>query len=1006
MSNEKNTKRDKTKKDKSKKDNKRRNIILKTILVVFLLFVFISVGTVGGILFGVIKDSPEINPSRDINALSENSKIYDQNGTLIEEVLTEEKRTIVNLEDMSPFVKDAFVSVEDERFREHFGIDLKGIARAIVVDIKTRSLEEGASTITQQLVRNLYLTKEKVFTRKITEMYLAVKMEREISKDDILEAYLNTIYLGQGAYGVEAASKTYFNKDAKDLTLAESALLAGITKSPNDYQLFKRIDPENLEEDNMNVVGTVEVIGKQYVAVFNENIINRQKTILSLMKEQGKITEEEYNEALDEDVVSLINPGQMKNENIETSYYTDFVKNQVKKDLISKAGYTEEEAEEALFKDGLKIYTTVDIEMQEKIEDIYKSFTENVGSKSWLRLNYKTRGGNIIDSYGKIAYYQKENLLDNEGNLYLSKDSYNIDEQGNLTIKSPKINYRNLDVTDYFTKKDGTIYTHPTWSLSVDKQNYTVNEEDESFTIKAEYLKEHSDFYKIVDNTLYISKDRFYNNEKGVIQPQSAITIMDPKTGQVKAIVGGRDSEGQRVFNRATNGPRQPGSSIKPLSIYTPALDNGFTAASVIDDVPRYSNGKIWPKNYSTGRFYGLTPMRKAIQYSYNVSAVKFLEKVGINSSIDYLTKFGLINKDNPSNDTFISADEAINGSSDENLAALALGGMTKGVTPLKMTAAYGALANNGVYTEPIVYTKIENNKGEVIIDNKPKQNTVVSPQIAYIMTDMLQTVVNSGSGTNANFANMSVAGKTGTTNNQVDVWFAGYTPYYSAAVWIGNDSPAIELTQSSKLASSFWGNIMKTVHEGLDNQSFKRPEGIVSRQVCIDSGKLPTELCSKDPRGSRVRTELFVAGTEPRERCDVHVSVEVDTSTGKLANEYCPDDVVENRVFIQRPVPYKGSIKPIDSKYEVPTEVCDVHTKDSNPIKDIIDDILDKDKDEDKDKEDDKKPDKDKEDNGNSDDNGGNEDDGGDEGTGDDLEDPNNPPTKPEDPTTPPPKE
>jgi penicillin-binding protein 1A len=331
---------------------------------------------------------------------------------------------------------------------------------------------------------------------------------------------------------------------------------------------------------------------------------------------------------------------------------------------------------------------------------------------------------------------------------------------------------------------------------------------------------------------------------------------------------------------------------------------------------------------------------------------------------------------------------------------------MTKGVTPLKMTAAYGALANNGVYTEPIVYTKIENNKGEVIIDNKPKQNTVVSPQIAYIMTDMLQTVVNSGSGTNANFANMSVAGKTGTTNNQVDVWFAGYTPYYSAAVWIGNDSPAIELTQSSKLASSFWGNIMKTVHEGLDNQSFKRPEGIVSRQVCIDSGKLPTELCSKDPRGSRVRTELFVAGTEPRERCDVHVSVEVDTSTGKLANEYCPDDVVENRVFIQRPVPYKGSIKPIDSKYEVPTEVCDVHTKDSNPIKDIIDDILDKDKDEDKDKEDDKKPDKDKEDNGNSDDNGGNEDDGGDEGTGDDLEDPNNPPTKPEDPTTPPPKE
>lgn len=947
MSNEKNAKT-----DKNRKEHKKRNTVLKVLLIAFLLFVFISVGTVGGILFGVIKDSPEINPSHDINTLSENSKIFDTDGTLIEEILTEEKRTVVKLEEMSPFVQEAFIAVEDERFRSHSGIDLRGIARAIVVDIKTRSLDEGASTITQQLVRNLYLSKDKVFTRKITEMYLAMKMEREISKDDILEAYLNTIYLGQGAYGVEAASKTYFNKDAKDLTLAESSLLASITKSPSQYQLFKRIEPENIEDDNVNVVGTIEVIGKQYVAVFNENILNRQKTILSLMKEQGKITKEEYTDALSEDVISLINPGQMKNQNIKTSYFTDYVKKQVTKDLVSKAGYTKEEAEEALFIGGLKIYSTIDVNMQSKVEDIYNSFTDNVANKSWLRPDYRTSGGNIVDSYGRISYYQKENLLDSEGNLYLSKDSYSIDESGNLTIKSPKIKYTNLDVVDYFTKENGTIYTHITGSLNINKESFTVDKENKSFTIKAEYYKEHSDLYQVKDNALHISKDVFFNDEKGAIQPQSAVTIMDPTTGHLKAIVGGRDDEGQMILNRATS-PRQPGSAIKPLSVYTPALDNGFTAASVVDDVP-YTNSKGWsPTNYSASVFYGLTPMRKALEHSYNVSAVKFLNKVGINASVDYLAKFGIINKDNPDNDTFEEADK------DES--PLALGGMTRGISTLKMTAAYNALANQGNYIEPIAYTKIENNKGEVILDNKPKQNTVVSPQVAYIMTDMLETVVKTGSGSRANFPNMSVAGKTGTTNDSADVWFAGYTPYYTAAVWIGNDSPAIKLSESSRIAASFWSQVMKSVHEGLENKSFKRPEGIVSRQVCIDSGKLPTDLCSKDPRGSRVRTELFVAGTEPRERCDVHVSAKIDTSTGMLANEFCPDDVVKTGVFIKRPTPYypskNGGKVPRDYQYQMINKVCDVHTKPSNPIKDFIDDILDKDKD--KDKDDDKDKDK-----------------------------------------------
>ncbi|MBS4534264.1 PBP1A family penicillin-binding protein [Clostridium sp. D2Q-14] len=981
---------------KAKTDKKKKNFtVLKVFLIILLVGVFIGAGTIGGMVYGVIKDSPDINPYHDIQALSENSKIYDQNGTLIEEILTEEKRTMVNLSEMSPDLPDAFVTIEDERFREHFGIDLKGIGRAIVVDIKTRSLEEGASTITQQLVRNLYLSKEKAFTRKISEAYLAIKMEKELSKDDILEAYLNTVYLGQGAYGVQAASQTYFSKDAKDLTLAEATLLAGITQSPTNNQLYKKLDPENVEDD-AQVVGTVEVLGKSYVAVFNDGVISRQQKILSKMKENGTITESEYNEAINQDVASLINPGQMKNENISTSYFTDYVKDVVTNDLVEKAGYTKAEAEEALYTKGLKIHTTIDINMQKKVENMYASFEDIMANGGWRDLiDTNIQNGNIVDNNGKIAYYAKENLLDNEGNIIIPKDSYSIDENGNLTIKSSKIHYSNLNVADYYTSKNGTLYTHPTWSLSIPEENWTANSDDKSFTINSDYLEENKDLYKINDNnTLLISTDAFYNDEDGVIQPQSAITIMDHHTGFVKAIVGGRDSKGQRIFNRATDAARQPGSAIKPLGVYTPALDNGFTAASVIDDVPHYVNGKLWPKNFVSGAFYGLTPLRKAVEHSYNVSAVKFLEKVGINTSMDYLAKFGIINTENPSKDTFVTAKEATNGISDENLSALALGGMTKGITPLTMTAAYSAIANDGIYTEPLVYTKIENNRGEVIIDNKAKQNTVVNPQVAYLMTDILKTVVNSGSGTRARISGMDVAGKTGTTTDQADAWFIGYTPYYTAGVWMGNDSPAIELSNGSAFSSHIWGYIMKELHKDLDNARFNRPEGLVTREVCMDSGKLATEACRHDPRGSRVHTELFVNGTQPTEKCDVHVEAKIDTSTGKLATEYCPDNVVETRVFIKRPIPYNPAdnhgIKPRDYEYQLPTEKCDKHNK--KTLKDYLDDLLggdDKDKDDKKDKKDEDKKGEDKDNEGSEEDN-------------DDIDIPE----EPKDPTPPPPEE
>lgn len=981
----KNTRRNK--KGSKNKKNKKLSV-LRVTLIVLLLVVFISAGTVGGLMFAVVRTAPEISPSHDINTLSEHSKIYDEEGTLIEEILTEQTRTVINLEDMSEHIPNAFIAIEDERFYDHFGIDPKGILRALVVDIKSGSFEEGASTITQQLVRNMYLTKDKKLTRKIKEMYLAIEMERKMSKDEILEGYLNTIYLGQGSYGVQAAAQTYFSKDAKDLTIAEAALIAGITKNPSKNALYKRVEPDSIKEDNPDIVGSVNVLGKTYVALFNDDIISRQRKILSNMKENGMITEEQYNTATNKDIKELLIPGQKKNKNIDTSYFSDYVKDQVIDDLVDKAGYTEEEAQDALYTGGLKIYTTMDINMQSKIENVYNKFEsvmKTVSGNRGLTSKVLDKYGNIIDKYGKIMFYKKQNILDNEGNLVIRKGTYNIDDSGNLIIKNPRIYYLNLSVGDYYSIKNNKLYTHTTWALDLPDESWTPNKEDKSFTIKASYLNEHKSFYKKDSNgNLLISSERFYNNEKGVIQPQSSVVIMDYNTGKIKALVGGRDVEGQRIFNRATDAPRQPGSSMKPLGVYLPALDNGFTAASVIDDIPHYdSKGNLWPDNWYDG-YRGLVNLRYSVEQSINVAAVKFLEKIGVNTSMDYLARLGVINTENPSEDTFVTKEEAMergSGTFDENLSALALGGMTKGITPLTMTGAYGAIANNGVYTEPIAYTKVTNNKGEVILENKPMKNTVVTPQVSYLMTDILKGAVTNGTGRTAQIrrhnSGIPVAGKTGTTQNKADAWFVGYTPYYVSGVWIGNDSPAIKLTNGSKYAAYLWSEIMTQIHEGHKDKGFSRPEGFVTRQICLDSGKLATDLCRRDPRGSRVRSEIFIKGTEPTQKDDTHVQVAYDTSTGMLVNDYCPSEYRSFGVFIQRPVPYNpaehNGIVPWDYKYTVPKKVCDVHTKPEPKFGDWLNDFLfdddKKDKDKDKDKHKHKDENKNNDESNNSDD-------------------------------------
>lgn len=946
----------KNKQDK-KKHKKNKKSGLKIFLLVLVIVIIIGIGATAGIVIAIAKEAPEIDPTNISALLNQTSFILDQNGNVIEKIQTKEYRTIVSIDQMPEHLKDAFISIEDERFYDHIGVDPKGIIKSTIDNIKAGHIVRGASTITQQLAKNLYLTSEKKLDRKIKEAYLALQIEKVLTKDQILEAYLNRIFLGQGAYGVQEAAQTYFSKDVEDLTIAESAVLAGIIKSPSKYALFKTLPPEKFDSEKHVEVGQIDTLGEKYIAVYNEEAINRQKVVLAKMLELGKITEEEYNEALNEDIRAKIKPGEKKIKGI-SSYFNDYIKVQVIEALMEELGYSKEEAEEELYTGGLKIYSTMDVDLQRQLEDIYKNFTEvllgnpdNIKGPAFIswRLN---SAQNIVDERNNIIFYKQEHILDENYNLIIEKNTFELTDN-QLILKNKKLTpYKsNIEIADYYRIDNRkNLVTHRLGTLALPEEEFSITE-DKAIIISNNFLKNNPDFYSISDDgNLLINEKYFYRHKEGIVQPQSATVIMDYKTGEIKALVGGRDVEGYQILNRATSSPRQPGSTIKPLSAYLPALDNGFTAASPIDDIPYYNNeGELWPNNWYTG-YKGIHTLRKSVEQSVNVNSVKVVEAIGIKNSMEYLSRMGIINKNDPTKDNFITAAEN-NINNDENLSALGLGGMSKGLTPLEMTAAYGSIANAGTYIKPIAFTKVLDNNDNLLIDNTPKKNAVVSPEIAYIMSDILRTTVTNGIAGRAQIPNMPTAGKTGTTQDKADAWFVGFTPYYVTGVWIGNDSPQIKLNQGSSIAAQFWKIIMTQVHEGLESKNFEQPANIVSVQVCSQSGKLPTELCSHDPRGSTIITEIFAQGTQPTEFCETHVELKIDTTTGKIANEYCPEENVVTKVFIKRDPPYNPSehngIMPVDYQYTAPTEVCDVHNQEN-----AIDEFLEDEEEDEEDKE------------------------------------------------------
>ena len=757
------------------------------------------IGTSAGIgaFKGVLATAPDIS-NIDVTPTGFSTFVYDIEGNQIQKLVSTDSNRIPVTIDMVPQdLKDAFVAIEDSRFYDHNGIDIKGIIRAGVVGIQNRHFSEGASTITQQLLKNNVFTDwtsedslADKFKRKFQEQYLALELEKVMDKDTILINYMNTINLGQNTLGVEAASRRYFDKHVNELTLSECAVIAGITQNPS------RFNPITHPEKNAE----------------------RREKVLGDMKDQGYISEEEYQEALADDVYSRIQIADSENEDTAVNtYFVDAVVDDVMADLID-AGYNETQAFTLLYSGGLKIYSTLDPKIQAICDNAFADESNFPANVKWY-LNYE------------------------------------------LTIERANGDRENVS-TEMFRKY------------------WRENRSNSYNLIYASQEEAYQDIEAYKDAVMNAGDEVYGENIHLTPQPQVSLVVEDQSTGRIVAMVGGRGAKtASRTLNRATDTMRQPGSTFKVVSTYAPALDSaGLTLATVMNDAPfNYATGRP-VANWYGEQYRGLSSLRDGIRDSMNIVAVKTLTQITPQLGFDYLRNFGF---------TTLVEREEINGEIFSDIQqTTALGGLTHGVTNEELNAAYACIANGGTYIKPKLYTKVLDHDGNIVLDNTmPDSKQVIKETTAFLLTDAMVDVVTSGTGGSVNFGGMAIAGKTGTTSDYNDVWFAGYTPYYTATTWAGFDNNVKLTGEEKNLAKKLWRVVMAEIHEELPSESFSVPSGIVTATVCSRSGKSPIAgLCD-----GTLRTEYFTEDTLPSESCDVHYSGQVCQYSSLPACEFCP---------------------------------------------------------------------------------------------------------------------
>ena len=826
--------------------------LLKIALAMFLILCFVGFAIGIGFVRGAIDAAPSLD-ILDVQPQGYASQIYDADGNLMQTLVMEgSNREEVSFDQLPDDLVNAFIAIEDSRFYEHNGIDLKGILRAAYVGITNGRFSEGASTITQQLIKNNVLqggyetSMADKLRRKIQEQFLAVKLEDQLdSKETILEYYLNTINLGGNCLGVQTAAHRYFGKNVWELTLSECTVLAATTSNPSRYN--------PLTHPKENAV--------------------RRKIVLEKMYEQNFITYDQKNDALDDDVYSRIQTvDNATSGSTVFSYFTDAVYNQVCDDLQSKLGYSASQSYKLLYSGGLQIYSTMDPSIQAIVDEEINNADNYISSTGSRLLEYSLNYAlTVCHADGSESTYTENDLI-----------SYFQSEKKQAT-------FANI----YASKED--IYR-------------SVRE------FKA---------------SLLISGDSVTNETiTPILEPQESVVVMNQSNGQVAAISGGRgEKEGSLTLNRALHCHRQPGSASMIISTFAPAIDScGATLASTYYDAP-YSSGNQQVLNWWGNPYLGYNNIRQAITYSMNVIGARCLTSlVSDSTAYDYLELFGL---GDASGQEFSFSPANTNSSYT--------------VTNEMLTAAFASIANDGIYQKPTYYTKVLDRQGNILLESVPSQTRIIKSSSAALLTNAMEDVISSDSsyyyqygitptGTLCQVDSMTLAGKSGTTISGSDVWFIGYSPYYTCGIWSGYDDSKV-LSNGTEYHKTIWQKIMARIHTDLDNKDFVFTDELESAKICSKSGLLAVDgVCNSSSSNACVYTEYFAPGTAPTSYCDRHYALRICTESGKSATKYCPGDSVVQRVYLHIDDNDLSSGTTTDSDYLAPSNLqsCDIHTGDS----------------------------------------------------------------------------
>jgi len=878
----------KTPKKKKKKQKLAVRIIKWAVSVVLILALVVIAG--GFIyLYSIIKDLPKHDPETLQRDLKLMSTIYDDAGTALQNIyLDEGQRVLATYDQLPEDLVDAIVAIEDKTFWTHKGFNVVRIVGAVKDSVTGGGEIAGTSTITQQLARNIWLVgtkSERTLDRKIKEAYYARELENNLTKEDILTAYLNTIPLGNHSYGVGAAAQSYFGKDIGQLDLIECAAIAALPQSPSVYSMIATVGIGEVAPDDPRVL----LVTDQYIFLYNDAAEERIRLVLDLMLEQGYITQEEHDAAAADNIRSHLHP-QPLDEASNASFFIDYLITDVASDLLEEfpGQYADiDEAIQKVYSSGLEIYSTFNQQMQDICTEEFEN-PENYPAAQMPRDD----AGNVLNEAGQIMLYAYGNMFsdraDGEPWFWLNEGDFELRQDGSMLIKAGgRLGIYDttnpdgskevaVEFRDFYTMPDDVFHITKGGIISIPSE-YKGMDSEGNLILSPAFFSSDANIFTVETGEDGVERwwigPTHFSLRQSIIQPQGATTIIEHHTGQIKAMVGGRGIEGQMQFNRATS-PHSPGSTMKPIGAYGPALDMGadleptgsdiptfgtyWTALSIILDEEMEYNGKNWPDNWYSG-YRGPQTLRNAVQQSINVCAVKVQLAIGNQRSVNFLKKLGIT--------TLVESGDT----NDMGPASLALGGMTQGVKPLEIASAYGTFANLGVRVEPISYTKVTDRAGNVVLDGNPEKTQAMNPGAAFIMNDILHTTVTEGIATKAAVPGVPVAGKTGTNEKRnYDVWFVGNTPTYSMGVWLGCDLK-VPMSQNSAASAALFSKIMARIYEGRDPGEFEpQPEGVIT--ATVDG-----------------LTDYFVEGTVPDKLDKGTEEVDVCTESGFLATPWCP---------------------------------------------------------------------------------------------------------------------